>query len=228
TLKLTDPPMESEAVTKVQERLIELGYMQPPASGKYDEATMRAVRRFQENAAPGTKGDGKVGSITLGNLENAAALPVSATANLSHDDAAQRLTDAGIDMDSTDDCSDRTNGRCTSLDQIQSVSIDGVVRLREESGLPITVTGGTEIGHDNGFEQSHTNGHKIDIRRDADIDNYIETNYTRIADRGSHPQYQDANGNVYAKEGNHWDITYVNVPPAAPAPAADPAAAPTP
>ena len=64
-----------ENVTKVQKRLIQYGYLEGEADGRYGEATRDAVRWFQKNN--GLTVDGKVGPAT------AAALGVTLTSSAS-------------------------------------------------------------------------------------------------------------------------------------------------
>ena len=58
------------------------------------------------------------------------------------------------------------------------------------------VTGGTEVGHADG-QYSHYNGYKLDFSLTSGLSSYIKNTFTRIADRGSYPQWQAASGNVY-------------------------------
>ncbi len=90
----------------------------------------------------------------------------------------------------------------------------------------MTVTGGTvrqiqkyfllfdyslntqETGHAGGT-YSHSNGYKIDISLNSCINSYVTTQFSYIGERGDGAaQYQASNGNIYAKEGDHWDITF--------------------
>ncbi len=68
--------------------------------------------------------------------------------------------------------------------------------------------GGTETGHASGT-YSHWNGYKLDISLNTCINNYITNSFTYIGLRGDGAkQYQASSGNIYALEGNHWDITF--------------------
>lgn len=64
-----------ESVRKVQEALIDLGFAIEPggATGKFDEPTWRAVKRFQREVGVGD--DGRVGKSTLRALDGAAPPP---------------------------------------------------------------------------------------------------------------------------------------------------------
>lgn len=129
-------------------------------------------------------------------------------AKLTHAQALSRLQAAGIGISSSGNCSDRNNPSCTSLEQIRSETIDGIIAFKRSSGCPVTVTGGTETGHNSGT-YSHWNGYKVDTGLTSCIGNYITGNYTYIGIRGDGaPQYRSPAGDIYAKESNHWDILY--------------------
>ncbi|WP_239110574.1 hypothetical protein [Phycicoccus sonneratiae] len=69
-------------------------------------------------------------------------------------------------------------------------------------------TGGTEVGHASGT-YSHDTGYKLDFSRTTCLTSWVHGTYTYIGLRGDGaPQYEAASGNVYADEGNHWDVTY--------------------
>jgi hypothetical protein len=124
---------------------------------------------------------------------------------LSHSDATSRLRSSGITWSSSGGCSDRNNSTCTSFEQVNLATIQGIQTLRSASGCAINVTGGTETGHASGT-YSHWNGYKLDTSLSTCLNNYIQGNFTSIG--GS--KWQSGSGNIYYKEGNHWDITYYN------------------
>jgi hypothetical protein len=124
---------------------------------------------------------------------------------LSHADATSRLRSSGITWSSSGGCSNRNNATCTSFDQVNLATIQGIQTLKSASGCAINVTGGTETGHASGT-YSHWNGYKLDISLSTCLNNYIQGNFTSIG--GS--KWQSGAGNIYYKEGNHWDITYYN------------------
>lgn len=131
-------------------------------------------------------------------------------AKLTHAEALSRLRSAGIGISSSGNCSDRNNRSCTSLEQIRSETIDGIMTLKRASSsyCSIIVTGGTETGHSSGI-YSHWNGYKIDIKINSCVSNYITQNFKYIGTRSDGArQYRSAAGNIYAKESNHWDILY--------------------
>jgi len=128
---------------------------------------------------------------------------------MTHSEANNALNAAGISVHSTGSCSVRSNPMCISFDQINSKTINGVITLRRLCNCPITVTGGTEEGHASGTT-SHYNGYKVDVRLDDKINSYITSNFQKIADRGDGAQqYKSSSGDIYAKEGSHWDILYI-------------------
>lgn len=124
---------------------------------------------------------------------------------LSHSDAANRLRSSGITWSSSGGCSDRNNPTCTSFTQVNLATIQGIQTLRSATGCAINVTGGTETGHASGT-YSHWNGYKLDTSLSACLNNYIQGTFTSIG--GS--KWRSGSGNIYYKEGNHWDITYYN------------------
>ncbi len=127
---------------------------------------------------------------------------------LSQAQAESRIRGAGIGISSSGNCSNRNNSTCTSLDQINDSTVDGIVTLKRASGCAMTITGGTETGHASGT-YSHWNGYKVDIAFSSCIGSYILNNFSYIGKRGDGaPMYKSAAGNIYAKESNHWDITY--------------------
>lgn len=129
---------------------------------------------------------------------------VTAT-KLSHSDAKSRLSSSGISISSSGGCSDRQKPNCTSLDQVNLATIQGVQTLKKASGCGINVTGGTEVGHASGT-YSHYNGYKLDTSLNSCLTSYIKGAFTSIG--GS--KWESASGNVYYLEGNHWDITFHN------------------
>ncbi|MGW7515776.1 hypothetical protein ACWGJ2_09290 [Streptomyces sp. NPDC054796] len=126
-------------------------------------------------------------------------------AKLTHAQATSKFRAAGITWSSSGGCSDRNNSTCTSFDQINSATVDGVITLRSASGCAINLTGGTETGHASGT-YSHWNGYKVDFSLSSCLDNYITGNFASIG--GS--KWKSASGNIYYREGNHWDVTYYN------------------
>ena len=103
-----------------------------------------------------------------------AAAPIAAEKLTSHGDGVRILSNHGIGVSATGNCSDRNIGNCTSLEGIHDFLLFEVISLKGVSGCSITVTGGTECGHYGGYcnkakdpnSYSHWNGYKIDVRRE--------------------------------------------------------------
>lgn len=102
----------------------------------------------------------------------------------------------------------------TSLENINVAVIEEVLRLIEdlsniedrEKVKDIVITGGTEAGHLPG-KNSHETGHKVDLRRNLTIDNFIEKKFSYFGIReDGYMLYVSPSGALYAKEGNHWDV----------------------
>lgn len=151
-------------------------------------------------------------ALTAGALGAATvlALPGNAFAvtKLSQSAAASQLRAAGVTWSSSGNCTTRSNPSCTSFEQINQSTVDGLKTLKSASGCAINVTGGTEVGHASGT-YSHYNGYKADITPYTCISNYITRSFTHISDRGDGAaRYRSSAGNVYARESSHWDITY--------------------
>lgn len=138
------------------------------------------------------------------------AAEASAVTKMTHSQAASIFSAAGITWSSSGNCSDWNNSTCTSFTNINDTTVYGVRTLKQASGCAINITGGTETGHASGT-YSHRNGYKVDISVYTCVSNYIRNTFTRIADRGDGAQqWRSGAGNIYANEGNHWDITYYN------------------
>jgi len=132
----------------------------------------------------------------------------SGNSRLTHSAAKRILDGASIPIYSSGGCSNRNLPYCTSLETIRCKCITDLVWFKEQSRCSVTVTGGTETGHAGG-SQSHWNGYKIDISLSSCVDSYIQNRFTYIGIRGDGARmYRDSRRNIYAKEGNHWDILY--------------------
>jgi len=127
---------------------------------------------------------------------------------MTHDDAAKKLTDAGITWKSSGNCSDRNNGKCTSFDQVNSETIDGIISFKQVSGCEVQITGGTETGHATSTK-SHWNGFKLDINPSVAVTDFIKNNFEAVGTRNDGAaMFKDGAGNIYARERDHWDITF--------------------
>jgi len=128
---------------------------------------------------------------------------------LTHDEAVKKLEAAGITWSSSGNCSIRSNKHCTSFEQINENTIDGITTLKKASNCEINITGGTETGHSTSTK-SHWNGYKLDITPNEDISKYIKKHFKHVGKRGDGAeQYKSHKGNIYAREDSHWDITFI-------------------
>jgi hypothetical protein len=124
---------------------------------------------------------------------------------LSHSQATSRLRSSNITWSSSGNCSDRNNPTCTSFEQVNLATIQGAQTLKSASGCGLNITGGTETGHASGT-YSHWNGYKLDYSLSSCVNNYVQNTFTYIGGN----QWRSGSGNIYYKEGNHWDVTYYN------------------
>ncbi len=169
--------------------------------GLFGSGTKIAVQNFQRGRD--LNDDGIVKQATW-----SALVSNKATVKLGDSTARSRLVSAGILVSSSGNCSDRNTSTCTALEQIRAASIRGAINLKNASGCGLTVTGGTEVGHSSGTN-SHYNGYKLDFALNTCINNYVQNNFRYVGQRGDGAaQYQDARGDVYAKESNHWDVLF--------------------
>jgi hypothetical protein len=149
-------------------------------------------------------------SVAAGLAAAGVLATVAPAAAVTQAQAESAFRAAGVTWSSTGGCSDRTVSTCTSFDGMRSDTVNGVITLKQASGCAVNVTGGTEVGHAGGT-YSHANGYKADISTYACVSSYITGTFAYIGERGDGAaQYQSGSGNVYALEGNHWDITYHN------------------
>ena len=127
---------------------------------------------------------------------------------VTHASAASQFSAAGIGWTSSGGCSDPGNSTCTSFEGLRQASVDGAITLKNASGCGLTITGGTETGHAGGT-YSHAAGYKLDFSRTACLTSWVQGTYTYIGQRSDGAaMYEAASGNVYADEGNHWDVTF--------------------
>ncbi|MCM2576718.1 hypothetical protein [Streptomyces meridianus] len=133
-----------------------------------------------------------------------------AVTKLTHSQATSMFSSSGITWSSSGGCSDRNNPTCTSFEQLNLSSAQGAQTLKSASGCALNITGGTETGHASGT-YSHWNGYKLDFGKNSCISGYVTGHFAYIGVRGDGaPMYQSGSGNVYADEGNHWDVLYYN------------------
>lgn len=133
-----------------------------------------------------------------------------AVTKISQATAESMFRSVGITWSSSGNCSNRNNSTCTSFDQLNLATAQGAQTLKRASGCALNITGGTETGHASGT-YSHWNGYKLDFSKYTCVGNYIKNTFAYIGLRGDGaPQWKSASGNIYADEGNHWDVLYYN------------------
>jgi len=134
--------------------------------------------------------------------------PSHAVTKLTDAQAASQLSAVGITRVSSGGCTTRSISTCTSYEQINQETVSGIKTFKSISGCAITITGGTEVGHASGT-YSHYNGYKVDVSPTTCVSNYITSHYSYSGVRSDGATlYTAPSGNVYARESNHWDITY--------------------
>ncbi|GAA4936400.1 hypothetical protein HD597_010397 [Nonomuraea thailandensis] len=136
------------------------------------------------------------------------ALPRKAAMRMSHATANGWLKSAGLRTKSTGNCTSKHMHHCTSLDRIRTGTIAKAIKLKQRSGCPIMVTGGTERGHAPGHF-SHGNGYKLDISHNACIDRHIMKNHDKAGVRSDGATiYKSKAGTTFFDESDHWDILF--------------------
>lgn len=111
----------------------------------------------------------------------------------------------------------------TNIRDLRGDSYNGVLDFQEKYGKGFLVTGGAEKGKvhkgsDDPDSESHANGYKVDIQRTAAVDNFLVGHEKRkikpyLTDTGKSwsngtKLYTDPDGNIWAKEGTHWDVCF--------------------
>ena len=131
--------------------------------------------------------------------------PASAVTQAS---AESQFRAAGITWSSSGGCTTQSNSTCTSFSGLNQASVDGAITLKNASGCALNITGGTEVGHAGGT-YSHGTGYKLDFSRTSCLTSWVHSAYTYTGQRSDGAAlYEAASGNVYADEGNHWDVTF--------------------
>ncbi len=121
--------------------------------------------------------------------------------------ARSQLLAAGIQVVSSGNCSDPTNPNCTSLQGLQPATLQGALDLKQACGCNVTITGGTEVGHAAG-DLSHANGYKLDFQPNAQLDSYVQSLSPLPVRSDGAAQFQGPNGTIFARESDHWDVTF--------------------
>ncbi|GGL40375.1 hypothetical protein [Planomonospora parontospora] len=126
---------------------------------------------------------------------------------LGHSQAARRAQRAGLGLYSSGGCTDRWIRQCTSLEAIRTRTLRGAIRLKRRSGCPVTLTGGTEIGHVVG-RYSHGNGYKLDVAPNACVDRHITRTQPFRGVRSDGALLYGSPESLYARTPSHWDILF--------------------
>lgn len=179
---------------------------------------------LDSNAATLCPGEVNVGGDILTVKDTSGINPItsSQSANMT------AFTTAGIPVSSSGNCTNKFSASCTSLDGMQQQVIDQIIHIKNQCKVfadtyspprdcGVTVTGGTETGHEITGTHTHEDGYKIDLRPTETLNLFLEKNLTRAeTDRtgaGGGPTYHDSCGNEYVRElatektPEHWDIT---------------------
>jgi hypothetical protein len=143
---------------------------------------------------------------------------------LDQKEASQILTNEGFTFSSSGKCTDRTNAKCTSVDQIHSDTVAGLISLKNTCGTScgqLVMTGGTEDHTPCSNSTnclSHASGFKADISNTAangsNFTNYIgqlvqaQNNVTMTTNGFYNIKVGDYTYQVHP-EGNHMDITVI-------------------
>jgi hypothetical protein len=99
--------------------------------------------------------------VTFSNTVTGTLIPVSGNV-YSHTTAVGVLSNLGVEVVSSGNCTDRNNKNCTSLEGIQQTAFVEIVQTIEKCvGCNLQITAGTEVGHSS---TCHVNGTCVDIR----------------------------------------------------------------
>ncbi|MFD8484103.1 peptidoglycan-binding protein [Kitasatospora sp. NPDC059673] len=211
---------EQEEVKEIQRRLVVHGYP-VTVDGSYGARTLYAVQDFQRDHGLAPTGfvhdfaptgfDTNTTFFAL--LAPPAKKPSRTPTRLTNTQAVSRLRAAGVTWHASNNgCMDKDKRGCTSFTDILAPTLDLAIDLKKRSGCDVTVTGGTEAGHNAG-SRSHSEGYKIDIRPNPCIDKFITSHMFRGPDRGNDPRWLTHSAEYvleHPKNGGpvHWDIKY--------------------
>merc|ERR1712179_70799 len=131
----------------------------------------------------------------------------SGNSRLTHSAAKRILDGASIPIYSSGGCSNRNLPYCTSLETIRCKCITDLVWFKEQSDAPSLSL--EELRLDTLAALNPTGTVIKYISLSSCVDSYIQDRFTYIGIRGDGARmYRDSRRNIYAKEGNHWDILY--------------------
>lgn len=143
-------------------------------------------------------------------------------------EARRILATAGITVNKT--CADPTREIAnppgqTCLGGTKVATLTEIIALANACGgtstantnkCGVVVTGAAEPGHATNATCTHSTGHKIDIRNNQEVNNYILArtpqgqyiNFSPAGNRGGDSLFtrNNSNGVIYAQESDHWDI----------------------
>jgi hypothetical protein len=150
------------------------------------------------------------GALSVSGAHEASATPVrhEPSAVLHQETATAMLRGFGIRRVSSGGCAARWNPHCTSLEGVRQETIGGLLALKDASGCPLVVSGGTEVGHTPG-PFSHDAGYKLDVLPNRCVNAFIRRNFEPVPTRGDGArQYRGPGLSTFAREPSHWDITF--------------------
>ena len=99
----------------------------------------------------------------------------------------------------------------TGLKGLLRATADAVINLASKHKIPVTITSGTEVGHKEEGEVTHSKGRKVDIRLEENL-NKVITSWEKTGQRTNikgeiEVGYKDPDSTaIWWREGNHWDV----------------------
>jgi hypothetical protein len=114
----------------------------------------------------------------------------------------KNLLSYGINLKSTGNCDNPNNKNCTSLYGFPQSGIDELITLKNKCDCAITITAGTETGHEeHGFGRAI-----VDMSFSPSLDSYIHSQISAGDSPSLNTDYKGADGNSYRYEDNHWHV----------------------
>lgn len=173
---------------------------------RIDWANISCTQEERERPAP--SGGAAVPAPPAGAAEGygwSGATPPAGT--LTDAEARRELRDADISVNRPTDCTYAGQEDCTSLMGIPQQAINGAIDIKENCNCQITVTAGTEAGH-----ETHGMGQSILDIRSGSVNNYIEQ---QIGNSNPNPNqyYTGPDGTRYRYEPKtgeipHWHVEF--------------------